>query len=58
MEVHGMSFNDAKSWASKMCELGDQPRTKKLVSMAERVAEDPSASLPDHMETWGDLKAA
>ena len=55
------SFNDAKSWANEMfgmCELKDQRRTKRLVRIAERVAENPSAGFPDQMETWADLKAA
>lgn len=60
-EVRGMSYCDAKSWAHQMfgtCELNDQRRTSRLVGIAEQVAGNPSASLPDQMETWGDLKAA
>ena len=40
------------------CELGDKRRTKRLVQVAEQVANNPSASLPDQIERWGDLKAA
>lgn len=56
-----MSFTDTKSWANEMfgmCELKDQRRTKRLVRIAEQVAENPSAGFPDQMETWADLKAA
>jgi hypothetical protein len=55
-----MSFSDTKTWANEMfgqCELGDKRRTKRLVKVAQQVAENPSASFPDQMETWGDLKA-
>ena len=55
-----MSFSDTKTWANEMfgqCELGDKRRTNRLVSVAQQVAENPSASFPDQMETWGDLKA-
>lgn len=40
------------------CELGDKRRTKRLVQVAEEVANNPSASLPGQIERWGDLKAA
>jgi hypothetical protein len=40
------------------CELGDKRRTKRLVQVAEQVANHPSASLPGQVERWGDLKAA
>lgn len=56
-----MLFSDSKTWAGEMfgmCELKDQRRTNRLVSVAEQVAENPSASFPDQMETWADLKAA
>ena len=49
------------SWARQQfgaCDLGDQRRSKRLVNMAEHMANNPSASFPDQMETWGDLKAA
>jgi len=40
------------------CELGDKRRTKRLVQVAEQIAGNPSASLPNQIESWGDLKAA
>ena len=40
------------------CELGDKRRTQRLVRVAEQIAGNPSASLPNQTETWGDLKAA
>jgi hypothetical protein len=40
------------------CELGDKRRTQRLIQVAADVANNPSASLPDQMATWGDLKAA
>ena len=40
------------------CELGDKRRTNRLVQVAEEIANNPSASLPNQFERWGDLKAA
>ena len=40
------------------CELGDKRRTNRLIQVAEQVASNPSASLPNQIEAWGDLKAA
>jgi hypothetical protein len=40
------------------CQLGDKRRTRRLVQVAAEVARNPSASFPDQMRTWGDLKAA
>ncbi|MHB8974619.1 MAG: IS4 family transposase [Pirellulaceae bacterium] len=40
------------------CQLGDKRRTERLVHVAADVASNPSASFPDQMTTWGDLKAA
>lgn len=40
------------------CELGDKRRTNRLMQVAQQVASNPSASLPDQTESWGDLKAA
>lgn len=48
-------------WAQQnfgTCELGDKRRTDRLVKVATQAANNPSASFPDQMETWGDLKAA
>ena len=40
------------------CDLGDKRRTRRLIQVATDVANNPSASFPDQMKTWGDLKAA
>jgi len=40
------------------CQLGDKRRTNRLIEVAEQVASNPSASLPNQIERWGDLKAA
>ena len=56
-----MTDFDTGVWAEAQfgqCELGDRRRTKRLVQMAQQVANNPSASLPDQTETWSDLKAA
>ena len=57
-----MSFHiDTKHWAEQQfagCELGDRRRTKRLIQVADQVANHPSASFPAQMESWGDLKAA
>ncbi len=52
---------DSKAWAAAQfsdCDLGDKRRTKRLIKMAEQVANNPSATFSEQMETWGDLKAA
>lgn len=57
-----MSFCiDTKQWAEQQfaaCRLGDRRRTKRLIQVAEQVANHPSASFPDQMQSWSDLKAA
>ena len=56
-----MSFSNTKAWAHEMfgeCQLGDPRRTNRLVAVAQRVAENPSASFPDQLQEWADLKAA
>ena len=40
------------------CELGDKRRTQRLVQVAEQIGSNPSASLPNQLELWSDLKAA
>ena len=40
------------------CTLGDKRRTQRIVEVAARVADNPSASFPDQMGSWSDLKAA
>lgn len=52
---------DSKTWARQQfadCDLGDKRRTKRLVKMAERIANNPAGSFPEEMEQWADLKAA
>lgn len=52
---------DPWSWATQQfgeCELGDQRRTKRVVKMAAKMAENPAASFPEQFDNWGDLKAA
>ena len=57
-----MSFSiDSKQWARQQfgdCDLGDRRRTKRLIQMAEHVANHPAASFPGQMPDWADLKAA
>jgi len=57
-----MSFEiDARGWAEQQfgeCELGDKRRTKRLIQVAQQVANNPAGSFPAQMESWGDLKAA
>ena len=51
---------DTQSWAAEAfgnCQLGDQRRTRRLVQVAQRVAENPAAGFPDQMLSWGELKA-
>ncbi len=52
---------DARTWAEQQfgsCDLGDQRRTKRLMEVAAKAAENPSASFPQQFASWGDLKAA
>jgi hypothetical protein len=57
-----MSFRiDTQQWARQQfgnCELGDERRTKRLIQVAEQVANHPAGSFPQQMESWADLKAA
>jgi hypothetical protein len=57
-----MAFRiDTKAWARRQfgdCDLGDERRTKRLIQVAEQVANHPSASFPEQTQSWGDLKAA
>ena len=39
------------------CDVGDKRRTNRLVRVAEEIANNPSASLPNQIEDWGDLYA-
>ena len=52
---------DTQTWAEEQfaqCDLGDQRRTRRLVYLANQVLCNPSGTLPDQTENWGDLKAA
>lgn len=52
---------ETKAWAEQQfgdCDLGDKRRTKRLMKMAEQIANNPAGSFPDQMERWGDVKAA
>ncbi len=52
---------DSKTWAAQQfaaCKLGDKRRTNRVIKMAEQMADNPSGSFCEQMETWGDLKAA
>ena len=57
-----MSFRlDSAQWAKQQfadCKLGDKRRTKRLIQVAEQVANHPSGSFPQQIRDWGDLKAA
>jgi hypothetical protein len=57
-----MAFQlDAGEWATQQfadCQLGDRRRTKRLIRVAEQVANHPSGSFPQQIKDWGDLKAA
>ena len=56
-----LSIVDTKAWAEEQfgrCQLGDKRRTERLMKMAADIANNPSGSFPEQMETWGDLKAA
>ena len=48
-------------WAQEnfgTCDLGDARRTRRVVKLAQQMAEHPDGSTPDQTETWADLKAA
>lgn len=52
---------DTKQWAQQQfadCQLGDKRRTRRLVKVAEQVANNPAGSLPEQMQAWDDTKAA
>ena len=40
------------------CDLGDKRRTNRLINVAAQFAKNPSASLPNQLDHWSDLKAA
>jgi hypothetical protein len=52
---------DVNTWAAEQfeaCDLGDQRRTARAVTMAAQFAANPSGSTPEQTETWADCKAA
>lgn len=54
-------MQSATEWAQLnfgTCDLGDKRRTTRLIQVAEQIANHPSASLPNQIERWSDLKAA
>lgn len=57
-----MDFSiDTSVWSREQfgdCQLGDVRRTRRLIQVAEDVANNPSASFPQQFASWGDLKAA
>ena len=55
------AFADLKQWATQQwgaVKLGDKRRTQRAVQMGAALAANPSASLPEQMQSWGSLKAA
>ena len=53
------SFPDPRTWAEanfRDARLGDERRTRRLVASAERLAEQPEGSLPEHF-AWNPLRA-
>ena len=54
-------ISDPVEWANTsfgQTELGNKSRTKRLVSLAAKMANDPAASIPKQAETWAATKAA
>lgn len=48
-------------WAAEnfgRCDLGDVRRTRRAVTVAQQMAEQPNGSTPEQMGCWNDLKAA
>ena len=52
---------ETEHWARETfgeCRLGDLRRTKRLITVAQRVIEHPAGSFPSQMPDWAELKAA
>lgn len=52
---------DPRAWAEQQfssCELHDQRRNQRMMTMATQAAARPDGSTPDQTETWADCKAA
>lgn len=55
------SLQYAEQWAVNTfgaAELGDQRRTDRLIKVASALANNPSASSPCALETWGEMLGA
>src|SRR3974390_3480723 len=55
------SLQTPAQWSKEQFEfakLGDQRRTKRLVNIAERLAQSPGGTLPQALPEWSELKAA
>jgi len=51
---------DPQDWAHSEfseCQLGDQRRTRRLITSATQVLSRPDGTTPDQTESWGDCKA-
>ena len=54
-------FTDLEQWATQQWEsadLGDARRNDRAIEIGAKIAANPSASLPEQMESWSALKAA
>lgn len=52
---------DPQVWAERQfeeCRLGNKLRVRRLIKVAATVAANPSASFPQQIKVWGDLKGA
>ena len=59
--THGQPAEAMIDWSQRnfgVCELGDKRRTSRLVRIAQQMSANPSASLPQQIPNWKDLKAA
>ena len=61
MEVMGVSVSDTRQWAERWfgrCKVTDKRRRRVVIEIVEKMAEDPSGSLPQQMGGWAALKRA
>jgi len=59
--ITGQGAEPISDWAQRNfgeCDLGDKRRNRRLIQIAEKMSSNPSASLPDQLPKWSDLKAA
>jgi Transposase DNA-binding/Transposase Tn5 dimerisation domain len=57
----GQAAEPVSEWAERNfreCDLGDKRRNRRVIEIAEQMSANPSASLPDQLPAWSDLKAA